>query len=121
MNRKTYFLVPSGFANTERHAEEFLCDFADYLRDYFEEYDHQIKFSIYGTKRPCISCSGRMKASKITDYNRNFGFFWKYGIEDQPEVAAKCTMRILLNERPPHVTFEHGKRRDEYDTASDSE
>ena len=121
MNRKTYFLVPSGFANTERHAEEFLCDFADYLRDYFEEYDHQIKFSFYGTKRPCISCSGRMKASKITDYNRNFGFFWKYGIEDRPEVAAKCTMRILLNERPPHVTFEHGKRRDEYDTASDSD
>ena len=119
INRKTYFLVPSGFANRERHAEEFLCDFADYLRDYFEE--HQIKFSIYGKKRPCISCSGRMEASKITDYNHNFGYFWKHGIEDQPEDAAKSTMRILLNERPPHVTFENGKRLDEYATASDSE
>ena len=121
MNRKTYFLVPSGFVNRERHAEEFLCDFADYLRDYFEERNHQIKFSIYGKKRPCISCSGRMEASKITDYNHNFGYFWKHGIEDQPEDAAKSTMRILLNETPSHVTFENGKRLDDYDTASDSE
>ena len=79
---KIFFLFPSGFTNKERHAEEFLCDFADFLKYYFDKHC-QLHFSIYGKKRPCISCSGRMEASNITDYNPNFGYFWKHGIEDQ--------------------------------------
>ena len=30
-------------------------------------------------------------------------------------------MRILLNDKPPHVTFENDKRLEEYDTASECE
>ena len=119
INGKIFFLVPSGFSNIERHGEEYLCDFADFLRGYYDKYDEQIVFSIYGKKRPCISCSGRMKASNVADYNPNFGYFWKHGIEDQSEGAARCTMHILLNEKPPHVTFQNNKKLEDYDTDSE--
>lgn len=119
INGKIFFLVPSGFFNKERHAEEYLCDFADFLRDYYDNHNEKIVFSIYGKKRPCISCSGRMKASNIADYNPNFGYFWKHGIEHQSEGAARCTMHILLNEKPPHVTFKNNKKLEDYDTDSE--
>lgn len=119
INGKIFFLVPSGFSNKERHAEEYLCDFADFLRDYYDKHNEKIVFSIYGKKRPCISCSGRMEASNIADYNPNFGYFWKHGIEDQSEGAARCTMRILLNAKSPHVTFQNDTKLEEYDTDSE--
>ena len=60
-----------------------------------------------------------MEASNIADYNPNFGYFWKHGIEDQSEGAARCTMHILLNEKPPHVTFQNNKKLEDYDTDSE--
>lgn len=114
---KVYILCLRDQLEKGIHAEEILCDTADKLRKLFSP---KFEFSIFGRKRPCISCSGRMRVAEIDFYNKNPGYFWVEGIKHQSEEAARETLRILMT-KVPNVTIEWGTRMKDYDTASDSD
>lgn len=105
-------------SDKERHAEEFLCDVAEEIRK--QNSRKTYTFYIYGKKRPCMSCSGRMEEADIDYYNPNPGYLWLHGIKYQSQNAARNTLRLLLT-TPPHVTFEDDQQMSDYDTGSDSE
>lgn len=112
-----YLLALSHHACKDRHAEEWLCDVADHLRKTDEK---KYSFRIYGKKRPCVSCCGRMMTSKIDDYNKNSGYFWIPTIEQQSEEVARNTLKLAIRS-VPNITVEWGTKIRDYDTASDSD
>lgn len=99
-----------------RHAEEFLCDVAEKIRESQPEF----KFAIYGKRRPCMSCSGRMETSEIDYYNLHPGYLWLHGIKYQSEEAARNTLKLLLT-KLSCVTYEGDQKMSDYDTGSDTE
>ncbi|XP_057301969.1 uncharacterized protein LOC130636312 [Hydractinia symbiolongicarpus] len=113
-----YVLCLSNVADTKRHAEEILCDAASNLKEDFEPRD--LTFSIYGKRRPCMSCLGRMRTAGIHHFNPNPGYFWYSSIGHQSEDCAKETLNILMTE-VPHVTIENDEELLDYDTRSDSD
>lgn len=115
---KVYVLCLTDQLEKKIQAEEILCDTAEKLRKRFCE--EELEFSIFGRRRPCMSCSGRMRVAEIDFYNKNPGYFWVEDIRHQSEEAARETLRILMTE-VPNVTIEWGTRMRDYDTASDSD
>ncbi|XP_057289333.1 uncharacterized protein LOC130612060 [Hydractinia symbiolongicarpus] len=112
-----YLLALGHHACKYRHAEEWLCDVADHLRKTDEK---KYTFRIYGKKRPCVGCCGRMMTSKIDDYNKNSGYYWVHTIEQQSEEVARNTFKLAIRS-VPNITVEWGTKIRDYDTASDSE
>lgn len=116
--QNVYVLCLSKVTDINRHAEEILCDVAGNLKEYFVP--HDLEFSIYGKRRPCMSCLGRMRTAGIHHFNPNPGYFWYSTIGHQSEDCAKETLNILMT-KVSNVTFEKGRVLLDYDTASDSE
>ena len=101
-----------------RHAEEFLCDWADKLK----KKDRNAIFYIYGKKRPCMTCSARMKCSGIQHYNKHHGRLFMHAVKYQKtKEETKETIKLILK-GPSYVTV--GKNNKEvpgYDTDSGDE
>ena len=110
---------------SEMHAEEILCDKAE---DYLSL--SSIKdptFYIYGKKRPCVSCSSRMKISKINYFNRHHGKFWSHGLtlkvgkRTNREADVITNTLKLLATSTVHVTEANKSRHENWDTDSEDE
>ena len=108
--------------NYRRHAEEYLCDKAEDLRK--TERNNGLEFYIYGKKRPCMTCAGRMKHSRIDHFNQRPGLIFPYAFNEQlnfkPD-AAKESLK-LIQTTPSHITFVGNKTYGaSYDTDSENE
>lgn len=94
-----YFLDVKNYSKEKRHAEEFLCDIAEYAKQFKEN----LYTCIAGKKRPCMGCSGRMESVGISNYGKFPGLFWTHTIKIQPkEVAIKIVEQLI--EKPSHVS-----------------
>ena len=71
LERYQYVNATATERRVEKHAEVYLCEKVQQLRE--EEQGQRVVTSIYGNKRPCVTCAVRMKTDKITHYNRNHG------------------------------------------------
>ena len=97
-----------------RHAEEFLCDIADKLT---KQNSSPYRFTIYGKKRPCLTCAARMRISKIDVYNQHHGRFFLHAINYMTEEHRFEALKLLL-EGPTHVSQEGIT---DYDTDSEED
>ena len=115
---------------SKRHAEEYLCDKAEELRR--SDPKSNWIFRIYGKKRPCMTCVGRMKASKIDMFKDRPGLVWRYCLNLQvfgdsenkisPNLEAAISSLRLLMTTPSHDTFSEGNYWGRsYDTDSESD
>ena len=113
-----------------RHAEEYLCDIAEELRK--SKPQSYWRFRIYGKKRPCMTCVGRMKASKIDMFNDRPGLVWEHCFKhqigkikqlpsDKKTIPAAIYSLRELFLTPSHITINNGKQYRDYDTDSESE
>ena len=82
-----------------RHAEEFLCDKAQSLKESAIEYT----FYIYGKRRPCITCAARMKTTEIHQFNRKHGRLFLHTTDNMPLNQAKEVIKMLIEESS-HIT-----------------
>lgn len=126
-----FFVSITGHSNKQRHAEEFLCDIAEYVKSREQEIKNRSSISnesaipmhtaIAGKKRPCIGCSGRMR-TLISNYGQFPGKFWSHTIKDQPQNAQIETLK-LLHEASAHTSvYKDGRTLDnDYDSGSESE
>ena len=109
----------TGYDHSSQHAEYFLCEAADSFKENFN-----VILSIYGKNRPCLTCTARMKVSKISKYNPHSGLLSLRLVGYQSDIVAKETLNVLFS-KPSHVTHDssddssQGIR--EYDTGSESE
>ena len=98
-----------------RHAEEFLCDVAVQLRK--ETPQKKYRFTIYGKKRPCLTCVIRMKTVKIDKYNDKHGRLFLHGVKWMPADESFEALKLLMD-GPTHVMSPDIT---DYDTESESE
>jgi len=121
-NHRIELLYPP---NNLRHAEEYLCDKAEELRK--SEPQSTWRFRIYGKKRPCMTCVGRMRASKIDFFNERPGLIWWHCLEKQISLMNENGNNVviqsfkLLLTTPSHITKRDGVIRRGYDTDSADE
>jgi len=108
------FVTDFTHKDKSRHAEEYLCDMADKLKI---QYGQKSIFYMYGKKRPCMTCSARMKCSGIQYYNKHHGRLFMHGVNCQGREEAKETMKLLL--KGPSYISEGGVT--DYDTDSGDE
>ncbi len=99
---------PTTGANKGRHAEEWLNDISERI----EGVDYK---AMFGKKRPCITCSGRLLGSDI-DHNPNPGFAFKTRFIHQPPEIAMRSLQIASTKHS-HTTDNGGSG---YGTDSDS-
>ena len=105
----------------KKHAEEHLCDVADRLRIKYPA--KLLYFKIYGRKRPCTTCAGRMYCAKIDEFNKNSGLMIRLNFLEQLKkhpCAALESLLILLT-KPSQVTFPSSSLSSSYDTESEDE
>ena len=92
-----------------RHAEEFLCDRANALR---EERKKMLRragkpytFFIYGKRRPCITCKVKMQTARITHFNINHGrLFLNTIINGRLTPAEMHRVINILLRKPSNIT-----------------
>lgn len=103
-----------------RHAEEFLVDTADYIKNYAKEKGLETSFAIAGKKRPCATCSGRM-SGEIDRYGKRPGLLWLHAAGRQSPSTFRRTAEGLLN-HASHVSLDgRGLKAPHYDSGSDSD
>jgi len=96
--KKVYFanqleMVKKSTKNKSRHAEEYLCDIADSLKTTEQSL---FTFTIYGKKRPCITCTARMRVSGIHDYNPHYGRLFLHALDEQTPEVYHETLKLLV-------------------------
>lgn len=111
IDNSIYFLTKyqTGTKYDGRHAEEWLMD----LIENFNDYDQAL---MYGKKRPCFTCFGRMYDSDV-EHNENPGLAWKTRFLQQSPQSASNTINAT-HDYPAHVS-KNGDT--SYCTDSDSE
>jgi hypothetical protein len=112
-----YFIDISDYQHEKRHAEEFLCDIAEYIR----KQQTELYSCIAGKKRPCIGCSARLKSAEISKYGKSPGRFWSNTIENKTAEDALETIKLLdTGTNFTSYCKDNEKRAEGYDSGSDS-
>ena len=109
-----------------RHAEEFLTDIAEVIKNKYEE----AYTCIAGTKRPCLSCYSRMKFSdKIDKYGDRPGLLFVGRFREQNSInleLAKHTLEEAITQKNYFVTIGISKKNEKmevptYDSGTEDE
>lgn len=115
-----FFVDNSNQKYKERHAEETLTDIAEIMQKQAKVEKKYFHTSIFGKKRACMSCYGRMNGV-IDNHSKDPGGLWLHTVKNQSPIVAKRTCQAALF-NSSHVSINSQKKHTPaYDTASDSE
>ena len=120
-----YFVNPYHVKSKNRyevHAEEQLCDIVKLIRE--NAVDSDWKFGIFGKKRPCCSCFGRLcyenKGKNDLSFSKHPGYLWIPALLGQDkDIQISTISHFILS--PSHVSeTPSGKSLPSVGTLSDS-
>lgn len=104
------------------HAEEQLCDIIQSIRKFGPASDWE--FKIYGKKRPCISCLGRLCYEKVQhdhlDFSNHPGYLWIPAVLAQKLEVQKKTLKAFLS-NPSSVSCRKNRNSSSVGTESNSD
>jgi len=90
------FVTDFTHKDKSRHAEEYLCDQADKLKI---QYGQKSMFYMYGKKRPCMTCSARMKCSGIQHYNKHHGRLFLHAVDSSYLLKGNVPKEVIEAEK----------------------
>ena len=124
-NHGIYFVKPcqnvlkKGY---KKHAEEQLCDIIQSIRKFKAGDDWE--FKIYGKKRPCISCLGRLCYEQVQYDHLYFskypGYLWIPAVLEQNLEVQKKTLKTFLS-NPSYVSCRKNRNSPSVGTESNSD
>ncbi len=117
-NNKIYLVLPPTHGTNNKHAEEFLCDIAEYIYKDIKKKPHTC---IGGKKRPCMGCFSRMHCENIDSFGQHPGYFWLETMDNQPSEIALNTLQSLCCYPPSVSSCKYGRNTTSYDSGSDSD
>ena len=84
----------------KRHGEEQLCDIVELIEELNTR--GKLKYQIYGRKRPCMSCFGRLchvknKQKSNLAFSKYPGFLWIKAFMEQPYDVQMSTFRLFIS------------------------